>query len=25
VFTTPGTYDYFCAVHPKMTGRIIVK
>jgi len=24
-FTTPGTYDYFCAVHPKMTGRIIVK
>jgi plastocyanin len=25
VFTTPGTYDYFCAVHPHMTGRIIVK
>jgi plastocyanin len=25
VFTTPGTYEYFCAVHPKMTGRIIVK
>jgi len=25
VFSTPGTYDYFCAVHPKMTGRIIVK
>ena len=25
VFTTPGTYDYFCAVHPKMTGRVIVK
>jgi plastocyanin len=25
VFTTPGTYDYFCAVHPNMTGRIIVK
>jgi plastocyanin len=25
VFTKPGTYDYFCAVHPKMTGRIIVK
>jgi plastocyanin len=25
VFTAPGTYDYFCAVHPKMTGRIIVK
>lgn len=25
VFTTPGTYDYFCAVHPKMTGQVIVK
>jgi plastocyanin len=25
VFTAPGTYEYFCAVHPKMTGRIIVK
>ena len=25
VFTTPGTYPYFCAVHPKMTGKIIVK
>ena len=25
VFKTPGTYDYFCAVHPHMTGRIIVK
>jgi plastocyanin len=25
VFTVPGTYEYFCAVHPKMTGRIIVK
>ena len=25
VFTAPGTYDYFCAVHPHMTGRIIVK
>ena len=25
VFTAPGTYDYFCAVHPKMTGKIIVK
>ena len=24
-FTTPGTYEYFCAVHPKMIGRIIVK
>jgi plastocyanin len=25
VFTAPGTYEYFCAVHPKMTGQIIVK
>jgi plastocyanin len=25
VFTTPGVYDYFCAVHPHMTGQIIVK
>jgi plastocyanin len=25
VFSAPGTYDYFCAVHPHMTGRIIVK
>jgi plastocyanin len=24
-FTTPGTYEYFCSVHPKMTGKIIVK
>jgi plastocyanin len=25
VFSNPGTYEYFCAVHPKMTGKIIVK
>jgi plastocyanin len=25
VFSTPGTYEYFCAVHPHMTGKIIVK
>jgi plastocyanin len=25
VFTAPGTYPYFCAVHPHMTGQIIVK
>jgi plastocyanin len=25
VFTAPGTYDYFCAVHKHMTARIIVK
>jgi plastocyanin len=24
-FTTAGTYNYFCALHPKMTGQIIVK
>lgn len=24
-FTTPGTYAYYCGVHPHMTGRIIVK
>jgi len=22
---SPGTYSYFCSVHPKMTGTIIVK
>jgi plastocyanin len=25
VFTTPGTYEYFCILHPKMTGKVIVK
>jgi len=24
-FEEAGTYEYFCSVHPKMTGRIIVK
>jgi plastocyanin len=24
-FTKPGTYSYFCSVHPKMTGKIIVQ
>ena len=23
--TAPGTYDYFCSLHPKMTGRIVVQ
>jgi plastocyanin len=23
-FSTPGTYDYFCSLHPKMTGTIVV-
>jgi plastocyanin len=24
-FTKPGTYAYFCSVHPKMTGKIVVQ
>ncbi|HKW17521.1 MAG TPA: cupredoxin family copper-binding protein [Terriglobales bacterium] len=24
-FTKPGTYKYFCSIHPKMTAEIIVK
>jgi len=24
-FTQPGRYEYFCALHPKMTGAIVVK
>jgi plastocyanin len=24
-FTKPGTYPYFCSIHPKMTGRVIVE
>jgi plastocyanin len=24
-FDKPGTYSYFCAVHPKMVGKVIVK
>jgi plastocyanin len=24
-FTTPGTYKYFCALHPHMTGTIVVQ
>jgi plastocyanin len=24
-FTQPGTYSYFCSIHPKMTGKIIVQ
>jgi plastocyanin len=25
VFTRPGTYPYFCGLHPHMTGKIVVK
>jgi plastocyanin len=24
-FTTPGTFAYFCALHPHMTGSIVVE
>ena len=24
-FTKPGTYIYFCSIHPKMTGKIVVQ
>ena len=24
-FTTPGTYQYFCYIHPHMTGAIVVE
>ena len=23
-FTTPGTYEYFCSIHPMMKGKVIV-
>lgn len=25
IFTTPGTYQYFCYLHPKMVGSIVVE
>jgi plastocyanin len=25
VFTKPGTYPYFCSIHPKMTGTVVVQ
>jgi plastocyanin len=25
MFTTPGTYEYFCSLHPHMTGAIVVE
>ena len=24
-FDKPGTYEYFCSIHPKMTAKVIVK
>jgi len=24
-FTKPGTYPYFCSVHPRMTGKVVVQ
>jgi plastocyanin len=24
-FTKPGTYKYFCSIHPRMTGTVVVK
>ena len=24
-FTKAGTYDYFCSIHPHMTGKVVVK
>ena len=24
-FTKPGEYPYFCSIHPKMTGKVIVQ
>jgi len=24
-FSKPGTYAYFCSIHPKMTGKVVVR
>ncbi len=24
-FSAPGTYNYYCSIHPHMTGRIVVQ
>ena len=24
-FSKPGTYEYFCSIHPKMTGKVLVQ
>ena len=25
MFDKAGVYDYYCSVHPRMTGRVVVK
>ena len=25
IFSTAGTFPYFCSIHPKMTGKVVVK
>jgi len=25
IFTKPGTYSYFCSIHPKMKGKVVVQ
>jgi plastocyanin len=25
VFAKPGTYRYFCSIHPQMTGTVVVE
>ena len=25
LFSKPGTYPYFCSIHPKMTGKVVVQ
>ena len=24
-FTTPGEYEYFCSIHPRMVGKVVVR
>ncbi len=24
-FSAPGTYEYYCSIHPRMTGKVIVQ
>jgi plastocyanin len=24
-FAKPGTYEYFCSLHPKMVGKVVVQ